>query len=130
MFCFLLNWRKNSNDFKIPVWRSDSIKRNFGGFAFTLGTFELLNLKFFFFFWTLPHLFHNEMFIFKNQYYCALGFKTAKKGSFHDYVDQISTFYDHHLPIVDKRGHFRYHLPIVNVDNSKINLLSPPRYCT
>ena len=24
MFCFLLNWRKNSNYFKIAVWRSDS----------------------------------------------------------------------------------------------------------
>ena len=36
MFCFLLNWRKNSNYFKIAVWWSDSMKRNFGGFTFNL----------------------------------------------------------------------------------------------
>ena len=36
MFCFLLNWRKNSNYFKIAVWRSDSMKWNFGGFIFTI----------------------------------------------------------------------------------------------
>ena len=35
MFCFLLNWRKNSNYFKIAVWRSDSTKGNFKGFIFT-----------------------------------------------------------------------------------------------
>ena len=35
IFCFLLNWRKNSNYFKIAVWRSDSMKRNFRGFIFT-----------------------------------------------------------------------------------------------
>ena len=35
MFCFLLNCRKNSNYFKIAVWRSESMKRNFGGFTFT-----------------------------------------------------------------------------------------------
>ena len=35
MFCFLLNWRKNSNYFKIAVWQSDSTKRNFRGFIFT-----------------------------------------------------------------------------------------------
>ena len=34
MFCFLLNWRKNSNCFKIAVWRSGSMKRNFRGFIF------------------------------------------------------------------------------------------------
>ena len=39
-------------------------------------------------------------------------------GSFNDYVDQILAFFDHHLPIVDKRGHFKYHLPYVHVDNS------------
>ena len=42
------------------------------------------------------------------------------KGAFNDYVDQILPFFDHHLPIVDKRGHLRYHLPLVHVDNSKI----------
>ena len=32
MFCFLLNWCKNSNYFKIAVWQSDSMKRNFWEF--------------------------------------------------------------------------------------------------
>ena len=41
-------------------------------------------------------------------------------GAFNDYVDQILPFFDHHLPNVDKRGHLRYHLPLVHVDNSKI----------
>ena len=41
------------------------------------------------------------------------------KSQSHDYVDQILPFFDHHLPIVDKRGHFGYHLPFVHVDNSK-----------
>ena len=36
MFCFLLNWRKNSNYFKIAVWRNDSMKRNFRGFMFMM----------------------------------------------------------------------------------------------
>ena len=36
MFCFLLNWRKNSNCFKIAEWQSDSMKRNFKGFIFKL----------------------------------------------------------------------------------------------
>ena len=36
-FCFLMNWHKYSNYFKIDyfkiaVWQSDSMKRNFGGF--------------------------------------------------------------------------------------------------
>ena len=35
MFCFLLNWRKNSNYFKIAVWWSDSMKGKFRGFTFT-----------------------------------------------------------------------------------------------
>ena len=39
---------------------------------------------------------------------------------FNDYVDQILAFFHHHLPIVDKRGHFKYHLPFVHVDDSKI----------
>ena len=34
MFRFLLNWRKPSTYFKIAVWQSDSMKRNFGGFTF------------------------------------------------------------------------------------------------
>ena len=34
MFCFVLNWRKNSNYFKIAVWQSDSLKRNFRRFTF------------------------------------------------------------------------------------------------
>ena len=29
-----MNWRKNSNYFKIAVWRSDSMKRHFRGFIF------------------------------------------------------------------------------------------------
>ena len=33
MFFFFLNWRKNSNFFKISVWQSDSMKRNYRGFT-------------------------------------------------------------------------------------------------
>ena len=53
--------------------------------------------------------------------------KRFDKGSFNDYVDQILPFFDHHLPIVDKRGHFRYHLPFVHRDNSKISLPPPEK---
>ena len=34
MFCFLLNWCKNSIFFKIAVWQSVSMKRNYRGFTF------------------------------------------------------------------------------------------------
>ena len=32
--CFLLNWCRNSNFFKIAVWQSDSMKWNYRGFTF------------------------------------------------------------------------------------------------
>ena len=54
--------------------------------------------------------------------------KRFDKGSFNDYVDQILPFFDHHLPIVDKRRHVRYPLPFVPVDNSKI--IPPPFHIT
>ena len=38
MFCFLLNWRKNSNYFKIAVWWSNSMKQNFREFTFYILT--------------------------------------------------------------------------------------------
>ena len=34
IFCFLLNWGKNWHYFRIAVWQSDSMKRNFEGFTF------------------------------------------------------------------------------------------------
>ena len=40
MFCFLLNWQENSNYFKIAVWLSDSIKRNFRGLIFTTTNYK------------------------------------------------------------------------------------------
>ena len=46
-----------------------------------------------------------------------------ERGSFNDYVDQILTFFD--LPMVEKRRHFRYYLPFVHVDNSKITPPAP-----
>ena len=45
MFCFMLNWRKTSNYFKIAEWRSDSMKRNFGGFIFKLNLRNLVDQK-------------------------------------------------------------------------------------
>ena len=45
MFCFLLNWRKNSNYFKIAVWQSDSMKRNFMGFTFNALLFLQIGCK-------------------------------------------------------------------------------------
>ena len=39
-------------------------------------------------------------------------FWELRRGSFNDYVDQILSFFDNHLPIVDNHGHFRYHLPL------------------
>ena len=39
---FLLNRRKNSNYFKIVVWWSDFMKRNFRGFAFTIRLNDIL----------------------------------------------------------------------------------------
>ena len=36
MFCFLLNWYKNSNFFKIAVWPSDSMKPNVRAFTFKI----------------------------------------------------------------------------------------------
>ena len=56
MFCFLLNWRKNSNYFKIAKWQSDSMKRNFWGFTFNNPEFIIQKVSVLHIFWNLKTL--------------------------------------------------------------------------